>query len=202
MPFVRFSRDKKGYEHVYLVHTIQEHGRGAQTRVLYWYRTPPGVKVGREPFDPAVRKALEAGYPSIQFDWKRIVRTPMPPPPEAENWRERRRAERAMKQARAADEREVENESAPEPQASAAAEAQADVAPLAASGPGGESSPALPPQPGEVPRKRRRRGGRRRRRAGQAAAPPIDAPNGDAPNGADASRDRAEGDTLEPQEGE
>ncbi len=103
MPFVRFSRDKKGYEHVYLMHLGQVDGRPAP-RVLYWYRTPPGVKVGREPFDESVRRALEARYPDVDFDWPRIVNIPMPPP-EAENWRERRRAERAIKQARRAEER-------------------------------------------------------------------------------------------------
>jgi hypothetical protein len=103
VPFVRFSRDKKGYEHVYLMHIGQTDGRPAP-RTLYWYRTPPGVKVGREPFDESVRRALEARYPDVEFDWTRIVNTPMPPP-EAENWRERRRAERAMKQARRGEER-------------------------------------------------------------------------------------------------
>ena len=41
MPFVRFSRDRRGYEHVYLVDN-REHGR---SRVIFWFRTPPGVKV-------------------------------------------------------------------------------------------------------------------------------------------------------------
>lgn len=72
---------------------------GGEPRILYWYRTPPGVKVGREAFDLATRRTLEAQYPVIAFDWRKIAETPFPPP-DAEYWRERRRAEKAAKQAR------------------------------------------------------------------------------------------------------
>src|SRR5262245_9512945 len=72
---------------------------GSEARILHWYRTPPGVKVGRQPFDAATQKALEAQYPGIVFDWRRIAETPFPPP-DAEYWRERRRADKAAKQAR------------------------------------------------------------------------------------------------------
>ncbi|MGE0702852.1 MAG: hypothetical protein AB7N65_31780 [Vicinamibacterales bacterium] len=90
MPFVRFSRDKRGYEHVYLVHAPIKRGRPAKPRVLYWYRSPPGVRVGREAFDAATRKTLEAQYPDLTFDWDTLA---APPPPVAaiEPWRERRR---------------------------------------------------------------------------------------------------------------
>ncbi|MGE0449407.1 MAG: hypothetical protein AB7Q29_07480 [Vicinamibacterales bacterium] len=102
MPSVRFSRDKRGYEYVYLVHSVSKRGKPARSRVLYWYRTPPGVKIGREPFDPDVRAALERQHPGVDFDWDRIVSTPMPPPDMTEFWRERRRAERAAKAERKA----------------------------------------------------------------------------------------------------
>jgi hypothetical protein len=105
VPFVRFSRDRRGYEHTYLMHAGSR--KGAPARILYWYRTPPGVKVGRTAFDPEVRRTLEAQYPSIEFDWDRIEATPMPPTPEAEPWRERRRAEKAAKTARASREAEA-----------------------------------------------------------------------------------------------
>ncbi len=62
------------------------------------YRTPPDVKVGREPFDEAVRRALEAQYPDVGFDWRKILETPIPSA-DAERWRERRRADRAARQA-------------------------------------------------------------------------------------------------------
>jgi hypothetical protein len=94
--YLKFSRDKRGYEHFYLV---QPSNRGkARPRVLYWFRTPPGVKVGRSPFDPEMRRALEAQNPDVVFDWDAITHTPIPPPVEPERWRERRRVERAFRE--------------------------------------------------------------------------------------------------------
>ena len=104
MPFLRFSRDKRGYENTYLVHTQNRRGKPPRTRVLYWYRTPPGVKVGRPPFDEETRHNLEAQNPDVTFDWPTIVATPFPPPAENEQWRERRRAERAARQAQRVEE--------------------------------------------------------------------------------------------------
>jgi hypothetical protein len=95
LAYLKFSRDRRGYEHFYLV---QPAARGkARPRVLYWFRTPPGVKIGRPPFDPEMRRALEAQYPDVAFDWEAIARTPIPPPAEPERWRERRRVERAFR---------------------------------------------------------------------------------------------------------
>ena len=100
MAFLRFSRDKRGYEHFQLVESTSRRGR-TRTKVLYWFRTPPGVKVGREPFDEQTRRAIEAKNPGVLFDWKRILSTPIPSA-DAEKWRERRREERAAKRARKA----------------------------------------------------------------------------------------------------
>ena len=97
MAFLRFSRDKRGYENFYLVEPAN---RGkARPRVLYWFRTPPNVRVGRTPFDPDMRHAVEVQNPGVAFDWEAIVRTPIPPPSDTERWRERRRVERAMRSA-------------------------------------------------------------------------------------------------------
>jgi len=97
LPVVRFSRDRRGYEHTYLV-DVSPRGGNSSSRLLYWFRTPPGVKVGREAFDADVRRTLEEQYPDLTFDWKTIMATPMPTP--AVDWRSRRRAERATKVAR------------------------------------------------------------------------------------------------------
>lgn len=109
MPFLRFSRDKRGYEHIYLIHAQNRRGKPGRPRVLYWYRTPPGVKVGRVPFDAEMRRTLEAQYPDVTFDWKSLESTPVPPPDMSEPWRERRRLERAAKQARKGDASEGES---------------------------------------------------------------------------------------------
>ena len=99
MAFLRFSRDKRGYENFYLVETSTNRRGKTRARVLYWFRTPPGVKVGREPFDADVRRALEAQNPNVVFDWRKISETPIPSA-DADKWRERRRLERAERSRR------------------------------------------------------------------------------------------------------
>ena len=50
MPFLRFSRDKRGYANTYLCHTFREDGI-VRMRVLYWFRSPPDIAVGRPALD-------------------------------------------------------------------------------------------------------------------------------------------------------
>lgn len=98
MPFLRFSRDKRGYENYYLVQPVTgRRGKPPQHRILYWFRTPPSVKVGREPFDGPMQRAIEAQNPGVEFDWETIRNTPFPPVQVEPIWRERRRAEKAAK---------------------------------------------------------------------------------------------------------
>lgn len=179
MPFLRFSRDKRGYEHVYLVQATNRRGKSVRPRVLYWYRTPPGVRVGRQPFDEDVRKALEGQNPGVTFDWATIVTTPFPPQEAVEPWRERRRAERAARQLR----REEEQESAPDATLDQGPEGGSEnLAPMARlTGSLSGSPPDLPVEQrpeseaatscatSTPRRKRRRRGGRRQ--PGGAEAP-------------------------------
>ena len=80
MPFLRFSRDKRGYENTYLCHTFRR-GGAPQLRVLYWFRTPPDVKVGRLALDPVAIRAIEDSNPDLQFDWGKILKVKPPPPP-------------------------------------------------------------------------------------------------------------------------
>ena len=182
MPFVRFSRDKRGYEHTYLVQPVNKRGKSSRPRVLYWFRSPPGVKVGRAAFDEAAQRALEAQNPGVAFDWPQIISTPMPPV-DPEPWRERRRVERAERAARkgttsdAASERggesgEPVNEGQPiddaPPLAASGEPSRGSVSsgPLS-SGPSGASASSGPTAQGTPPsagRRRRRRGGRRRHR--------------------------------------
>jgi hypothetical protein len=177
VPFVRFSRDKRGYEHFYLVHASSRRGRPSRSRVLYWYRTPPGVRVGREPFDEGARRLLEAQYPDLTFDWEALANTPIPPPPEVEPWRERRRAERAARrpaetedvEARPLEETPPEAVDAEETAEEMTSSIDSDESPgFAEPAEAAESTPpaervAEEVAPGRSPR--RRRGGRRRRRS-------------------------------------
>ncbi len=81
MPFLRFSRDKRGYESTYLCHTFRSAAGPQRLRVLYWFRTPPDVKVGRLALDPAAILAIEENNPDLKFDWDKILKVKPPPPP-------------------------------------------------------------------------------------------------------------------------
>ena len=70
---MRFSRDKRGYENTFVVQGERRKGRG-RSRVLYWFRTPPGVKVGRAALDEEAIRLIEELNPEIEFDWTRILK--------------------------------------------------------------------------------------------------------------------------------
>ena len=65
-------RDKRGYETTYLMHWFRE-GHRQRSRILYVFRTPPGVRVGRDVLDPQVVREIEAQHPDIDFDWSTLV---------------------------------------------------------------------------------------------------------------------------------
>jgi hypothetical protein len=74
--------------------------RGKGQRLLYWFRTPPGVRVGRSPIDEDAIRLLEQHNPDVEFDWTRILKDPPPAePPRREarpprDGRDRRREDR------------------------------------------------------------------------------------------------------------
>lgn len=72
MPFLRVVRDKRGYETTYLIHATRD-GGGRDTQVLYAFRSPGGVRVGRSALDPDVRRDIEHQHPTIGFDWNGIL---------------------------------------------------------------------------------------------------------------------------------
>ena len=218
MPSVRFSRDKRGYEYVYLVHTTTRRGKPGRTRVLYWYRTPPGIRIGRKPFDDELQRSLEQQYPGVTFDWETIINTPMPPPDMTEFWRERRRADKVAKQERrAAEAEEAAVASAPlTTPAADAADAEISMTPSDAAEPATRAdafNPASTEESTDVDavaapdtaaegdtqamrKRRRRRGGRRRR--GQL---PEDAGQSTAQSPTSDSPDDAEDDEMDDQPG-
>jgi hypothetical protein len=71
VPFLRVIRDKRGYETTYLMHWFRD-GNRQRTRILYAFRTPGGVRVGRDPLEPAVLREIESQHPDIAFEWKVI----------------------------------------------------------------------------------------------------------------------------------
>lgn len=190
MAFLKFSRDKRGYENYYLFEPPRGgrdhiHGGKGRPRLLFWFRTPPQVKVGRTPFSDDVRTLVEAQNPGVSFDWARIVATPIPSA-EVDHWRERRRVEKAAK--RAAREAEAEDTPVTEeavadrPEAEPVADAVASVASTAGAAADADGETPTEPQapasdvqgnPSQGHRRRRRRG--RGRRGGQGQ-PPTSAP--------------------------
>ena len=60
-----------------MVHTHGSGGRrrGKQrSRILYWFRTPPGVRIGRSALDEDAIKLIEQHNPDVEFDWTRILK--------------------------------------------------------------------------------------------------------------------------------
>src|SRR3954468_12970705 len=47
-------------------------GARQRSRILYMFRTPGGVRVGREALEPDVLKQIEAQHPDIEFDWSAV----------------------------------------------------------------------------------------------------------------------------------
>ena len=93
MPFLRFSRDKRGYETTSLVDAGRREERSRE-RILYWFRTPPGIKVGRPPLDETAIHFIEEHNPEIDFDWAQILETQPAAPPADESRGRRGRRDR------------------------------------------------------------------------------------------------------------
>ncbi|HWB16021.1 MAG TPA: hypothetical protein VG538_06405 [Vicinamibacterales bacterium] len=69
MPFIRSTRDKRGYETTYVMHAYRPAQGPARTRVLYLFRCPTHLRVGRRPLDEEAREALTHTHPDLVFDW-------------------------------------------------------------------------------------------------------------------------------------
>ena len=55
------------------MHSPRRQGR-ARTRILYWHRTPPGIRVGRAALDEDAITLIEQHHPHIRFDWPQILK--------------------------------------------------------------------------------------------------------------------------------
>ncbi|MBY0495578.1 MAG: hypothetical protein K2Y23_15315 [Cyanobacteria bacterium] len=70
MPFLRLTRDRRGFENTFLMHADRP---GDRPRLLYWYRTAPGIVQGRSPLDEDAIRTIEEQHPDIDFDWPAIL---------------------------------------------------------------------------------------------------------------------------------
>ena len=147
MPYLRFFRDKRGYENTYVFHGSAVDGR-SRPRLLYWFRTPPNVKVGRLSLDPAAIRAVEANNPEVRFDWNKMLKvrgTPKPGQRETGEPRARRGRRPAPKASVPAPEPEVPGVSPAPAEAPAVSPVPMEsTSPVLTSGP--ESSPPLEPE--------------------------------------------------------
>jgi hypothetical protein len=110
VPFLRLTRDRRGFENTFLMHADRP---GDRPRLLYWYRTAPGVGLGRPPLDEDAIRTIEEQHPDIEFDWPAILalsevmtpeeEAPARPPASARKRREPRRDDRPQKPHSAAD---------------------------------------------------------------------------------------------------
>jgi len=119
-------------------------------RVLYWFRSPPDVKIGRAALAPDVIRAIEESNPGLRFDWDKILKVKPPPPPdpgreEREERRNRRRRGKeagagsdAVRPARAEAPRQARKAAPPAAVVSQEAEADADAG-------GADETPAAHP---------------------------------------------------------
>jgi hypothetical protein len=56
------------------VHSPRRRGGRGEPRILYWFRTPPGVRVGRSALDEEAIRLLEEHNPDVHFDWTRMLK--------------------------------------------------------------------------------------------------------------------------------
>jgi hypothetical protein len=86
VPFLRLARDDRGYETTMLLHAPHP---GERLRVLYWYRSAPGIRVGRPALDEDAIRTIEEQHPEIEFDWPHILEVGAAMPIEVERRPER-----------------------------------------------------------------------------------------------------------------
>ncbi len=70
MPHLRLTADRRGYENTFLLHSSAP---GERPKVIYWYRTAPGLRLGRPALDDGAMRTLEEQYPDIDFDWPYLL---------------------------------------------------------------------------------------------------------------------------------
>jgi hypothetical protein len=120
VPFLRVIRDKRGYETTYLMHWFRD-GSRQRSRILYVFRTPGGVRVGRDPLEPEVLRDLERRHPEIAFEWRTIRENQQVIEPAVEQRRRRPKADD-----RAAGEQQAAKPSPPLPSPGSAAPPEPD----------------------------------------------------------------------------
>ncbi|HUL72592.1 MAG TPA: hypothetical protein VLT86_05785 [Vicinamibacterales bacterium] len=72
------TRDKRGYESTLVMHTYRASSGAQRGRVLYVFRSPSNLHIGRRALEGEVKEALEHTHPDLNFDWSALAREPGP----------------------------------------------------------------------------------------------------------------------------
>jgi hypothetical protein len=140
---MRVTRDQRGYETTYLLHTPRP---GERPRILYWYRTAPGVRVGRRPLDEDAIRIIEEQHPDIEFDWPSLFEEAESMEPEVDRRPERPRRKKPSSAQDAAATKPAPGAPTFAPDAATAAPSAPD-APSAPGAPGAPGAPSAPRGP-------------------------------------------------------
>jgi hypothetical protein len=155
VPFLRLTRDRRGIENTFLMHADRP---GDRPRLLYWYRTAPGIVLGRAALDEDAIRAIEEQHPDIDFDWPAIlalseVMTPedeAPARPPQQQRREKRRGRDRDREARPRDRSDAPADRAAAPDSVDAGEPSSDAGPLESVEPLEPAEPGRAGEPGLV----------------------------------------------------
>jgi hypothetical protein len=110
------TRDRRGIENTFLMHADRP---GDRPRLLYWYRTAPGITLGRSPLDEDAIRAIEEQHPDIDFDWQAILALSEVMTPEDESAQKPQQREPRQGRRQKSRDRETESDSARRPRESA-----------------------------------------------------------------------------------
>ncbi len=129
---------------------------GDRPRLLYWYRTAPGIALGRAPLDEDAIRTIEEQHPDIDFDWPAIlalseVMTPEDEAAPRSQPREQRPARRRPRDRDSGPEGDPpaqsgRGERVPEPRGSAGADSAVE-SPVAHQAEDADPAPPAPPPP-------------------------------------------------------
>lgn len=151
MPFLRLTRDRRGFENTFLLHADHP---GAKARLLYWYRTAPGIVQGRPALDEDAIRTIEENHPDIEFDWPAILALSEVMTPEEEAPAPRPQQQQQQRR----EKKQKQRERRPEQQAAPPAEPEADESEESAFAPEepeplrrdeGDEEPAVSVEPSE-----------------------------------------------------
>jgi len=72
MPHLRTQRDKRNVDTVALFQSEGRDDGHGRARLVYFFKSPAWVRIGRTALDAEARQTLAAQYPDVRFEWDRL----------------------------------------------------------------------------------------------------------------------------------